>query len=523
MSKTPFKKKLLTRFLNDQQHEYLIQKQDIENAVFEQAQSAKQTKHLSTNIQTHQHGSTVDTKGKASHIKHFNYTDQQRQKLIKQYTKQQREDPTVSSLKIVQRITQDLKPLFPSTETPIAPPANLYPALQANHTDTQLLNPFAPSALSITLKNLAIPDFSLSKSLTQNEIILKNEITTQVKLLKYYQKSTTPHSTKILQLLDKILLLKQLQDTLPSFHSDKKTLKTEYINLTKVTLSPASQSQHKSRTPMPDFTPFLQKSLTRSSQHSDKRLCYNPPTQPQPSLHSTCPMQHNQYQTLVDSQPFISQIIHLPDRSRWQTLPKQLHSHSCIPNFSHTQRHKLKPIFRSTIGPTTFIPNMLFHHLKPGEELQWAYATKSTLDKFPFIDTKLKLIAIKYYLLRHPAAKQAAAAQLLQAIQDPLHDPLNEFFTWLFHSYSLSKQELNTNLRKAIEQQKFDWSINPAIALQNAIAKVHMSLNEINNNEIFRETLQEALKVKLHPHYHLVVDTPILHLPENFDTSGKTL
>jgi len=73
----------------------------------------------------------------------------------------------------------------------------------------------------------------------------------------------------------------------------------------------------------------------------------------------------------------------------------------------------------------------------------------------------------------------------LQAIQDPLHDPLNGFFTWLFHSYSLSKQQLNTNLRKAIEQQKFDRSINPAIDLQNAIAKVHMSLDEINNNEIF--------------------------------------
>ena len=173
MSKTPFKKKLLTRFLNDQQHEYLIQKQDIENAVFEQAQSAKQTKHLSTNIQTHQHGSTVDTKGKASHIKHFNYTDQQRQKLIKQYTKQQREDPTVSSLKIVQRITQDSKPLSPSTETLIAPSANLYPALQANHTDTQLLNPFAPSALSRTLQNLAIPGFFLPNSLSRNKIALK--------------------------------------------------------------------------------------------------------------------------------------------------------------------------------------------------------------------------------------------------------------------------------------------------------------------------------------------------------------
>jgi len=369
MSKTPFKKKLLIRFLNDQQHEHLIQKQDIENAVIEQAQSATQIENLATNIQPHQRKSTVDTNGPASHIKHVKHTNQQRQKLTRQYRKQQYKNPTLSSLMIGPTIVQASKTASPSTEMTITP-ANLYPALQTNHLDIQLLNPFAPSALSITLQNLAIPDFSFSKSLSQNEIILKNEITTQEKLPNYYQKSTTPHSTKTLQLLDKILLLKQLQDTLPSFYIDEKTLKTEYINLTKVTLSPASQSQQKSRTPMPDFTPFSKKSLSRSSPHSDKRLGYNPPTQPQPSLHSTCPMQYNQYQTLVDSQHYISHIIHLPDKSLLQTLPKQLYFHSCIPNSSHTHRHKLKPIFHSKIVPTTFIPNKLFHHLKPGEELQ---------------------------------------------------------------------------------------------------------------------------------------------------------
>ena len=85
------------------------------------------------------------------------------------------------------------------------------------------------------------------------------------------------------------------------------------------------------------------------------------------------------------------------------------------------------------------MPNKLFHHLKPGEELQWAYATKSTLDKFPFIDTKLKLIAIKHYLLQHPAAKQAATENLLQAIQTSSYDPLQEFLpgcsTHILHKY----------------------------------------------------------------------------------------
>ena len=96
--------------------------------------------------------------------------------MIRQYRKQQREDPTVLSLKVVQRITQDLKPLSPSTETPIAPSANLYPVLQANHTDTQLLNPFAPSALSRTLQNLAILYFFLPNSLSWNKIAQNNRL-----------------------------------------------------------------------------------------------------------------------------------------------------------------------------------------------------------------------------------------------------------------------------------------------------------------------------------------------------------
>jgi len=53
MSKTPFKKKLQKRFLNDQQHEQQSKKQDIEKIVIEQGQSAKQIKLLATNIRPH--------------------------------------------------------------------------------------------------------------------------------------------------------------------------------------------------------------------------------------------------------------------------------------------------------------------------------------------------------------------------------------------------------------------------------------------------------------------------------------
>ena len=490
MSKTTSKKKFLNRIFKDKQHEEQITKQDIEKIVIDQAQSAKQIKYLAAKIQQNQHKATVGTKDLASHMKHFNYTDKKRQRMTNQYRKQQSKDPTASSLNTVQTITQDLKPLSPSTETPITSSANLYPALQANHTDTQLLNPFAPSALNRTLQNLAIPDFSLPNSLSWNKIALKNEITTQEKIIDYYQKRTTPNSTKISQLLHKILVLKQLQDTLPSFYLDENTLKSDYIDMTKTTLSPALHSQSTSRAPTPDFSLFTTTSTTNnspcskrsqssSSPHQDKRPFHNPPTMTQPNLRA--------------------------------------------PNALQLPPINPPSIFYPEENQTSFIPKMLLSPLDLGDEIQWARLTQATLEEFPYIPPKLKLIALTRHLARHPAAKQAAAAQLLQTIQDPLYDPLNGFFTWLFHSYSLSRQELNTNLQKAIEQQKFDWSINPAIDLQKAIAKVHMSLDEINKNEIFRETLQDALKVKLHPHYHLIADTPIPKLPQKLRFIWKNI
>jgi len=82
-------------------------------------------------------------------------------------------------------------------------------------------------------------------------------------------------------------------------------------------------------------------------------------------------------------------------------------------------------IFYPEANQTRFIPKMLLNPLDLGDEIQWARLTQATLEEFPYIAPKLKLKVLTQYLARHPAAKQAAAAQLLQAIQDPLHDPLN--------------------------------------------------------------------------------------------------
>ena len=169
------------------------------------------------------------------------------------------------------------------------------------------------------------------------------------------------------------------------------------------------------------------------------------------------------------------------------------------------------------------LPQDLLFSLQPGNEIQWAQITLATLEEFPFINDKLKLTSLMHQMTNHNTAHQAASAQLLQAIQDPTHNPLNAFFKWLNHSYSLTKQQQNTRLRKAINEQKFDWRNNPAIDLQNAITQPHMSLPEINDNEIFRETLRDALKHKLQPHYHLIADSNLTDLPDKLRHIWKNI
>jgi len=269
MTEKTSEKKLLKRIFKSKEHDDPATAHDIEKIVIEQNQSAKQIKKLADDIQQNQHKAAVGTNDLVSHIKHFKHTEKKRQKLTNQYIKQQREDPTLSPLKIVQTVNQELDPLPPYTETPSAPSANLYPELQANHTEIQTIDPFAPSTLCKTLKSLAIPDFSLDEPLSRNELALQNEVTTQTQLLNYYNKLSTPLPDKIANLLEKIQLLNQLQDRLSTFYSDENTLKPPYKNLAKITLSSASQSHTTSRAPSPftprNYTPLYTSKLTTHS------------------------------------------------------------------------------------------------------------------------------------------------------------------------------------------------------------------------------------------------------------------
>jgi len=170
--------------------------------------------------------------------------------------------------------------------------------------------------------------------------------------------------------------------------------------------------------------------------------------------------------------------------------------------------------FSTDVQNIRTLPKDLLFSLQPGNEIQWAQITLATLEEFPFINDKLKLNSLMHQMTNHNIAYKAASAQILQAIQDPTHNPLHAFFNWLKQSYSLTKQEQNTRLRKAINEQKIDWCNKPAIDLQNAITQAHTNQAEINDNEIFSDTLRDALKHKLQPYYYLIADSNITDLPD---------
>jgi len=273
MTEKSSEKKLLRRIFKTKEQDEPTTAHDIEKIVIAQNQSAKQIKKIADDIQQNQHKAAVGTNDLVSHIKHFKHTEKKRQKLTNQYIKQQREDPTLSPLKIVQTVNQETAPLPPYTETPSAPSANLYPELQANHTEIQAIDPFAPSTLYKTLRSLAILDFSLDEPLQRNQVALQNELTSQTQLLNYYQKVTTPLPEKIANLLEKIQLLNQLQDRLPSFYEDDTTLKTAYRHLIRTAPSSASQSQQTSRAPTPctpEHSQFTRGSTTHNTPESQK-------------------------------------------------------------------------------------------------------------------------------------------------------------------------------------------------------------------------------------------------------------
>jgi len=651
---TTFIKKL---FKNKEPKE-LTKADDIEQVVLQQHKSAKQIKKLTDDIQHNQHKAAVGTSDLISQLKHLENIEKKRQKLTQQYIKQQREDPTLSPLKIVQVITKDQDTLPPYSEPAELPTAPSPPDLAQIQTILSLpTQPFAASHLQDTLRQLNIPDFDLQETLTRNDISLQNEIEQLNQQLEQQKQHNSPHPQPIDEILQKIQLLRQLKDLLPNIYKNDTSLQSPYRRDLLSGLSSQSHSHHSSPTRSPSLkqseeytesrnknpdqaTPYsgfydtpLQNILTQLDQlnvdtkqghehwefqlnrlqnklvheytevqtnkeeenkktmqqftYLDKllhkiQILFGEISLSQILAYKRIPQEvwqpahlfgikhtdtkENNISAIEKYHAFITQICHCldkphdaPFRTHYRTQFDYLTQlKKCINTVEHedsagfsihsrtdtispqkdparlklsftpqtplsTHPPRPRPTFYTEVNHSRYLPKDLLSGLEPGQEIQWARITQATLDEFPNIEAKLKLKSLMHQLTRHLAAKQAASAQLLQTIQDPEHNPLKAFFHWIEQSFGLTPQEQNTQLRIAIEKQKFDWTSNPAIDLQNAISQVHMSLPEINNNEIFRETVKDALKYKLQPYYHLVADTPITALPERLRFIWKNI
>ena len=636
--------------------------EDIQQVVKQEQNTTKHIKELADHIQHSQHKAAVGAHDLVSQLKHLKRIEKQRQKLTNDYIKQQRTDPSLSPLKIVQTITQDTDSLPPYSETATTPTAPIYPEIHQVHNISAISDdPFTADNLENTIKELAIPSFDPSQPLDLNRNALETEVkrVRSVLITQAYDEHTDLIQLRNMQKQSE--LLTQLLSLLPSLYATN-TIFNKFCRLQTNTRKPVTpprnlvsplpttppsptspfsnyhdRPQHSNQSDM--TTPFSQHTRTPKNLLMDKLQLYKLNTKDSPE---TWEYQLNKLQDDIVSEyamltsddaatkqslllkfsnistiikqihslyqhKSLSQLNQLPhdssdiwsaahlfdvtssktqaesrsilgrhiqrlstilkkieqhaDSSLYQHVntklqylnklqlhlshavrshsegfePSQLAADPASPNFlqpptqpiattSHNTRPTLpKPVFYPEVNNTRSIPKDLLSILDSGDEIQWARLTQATLEEFPNIDEKLKLKALTRQLTQHPAAKQAAMAQLLQSIQDPTHNPLQGFFTWIFQSYRLTPQEQNAKLRQAIEQQKFDWTTNPAIDLQTAISQVHMTLSEINNNEIFRDTLKDALKFKLQPHYHLVADTPIPDLPERLRFIWKNI
>jgi len=636
--------------------------EDIQQVVKQEQNTTKHIKELADHIQHSQHKAAVGAHDLVSQLKHLKRIEKQRQKLTNDYIKQQRTDPSLSPLKIVQTITQDTDSLPPYSEPTTTPTAPIYPEIYQAHNISAISDdPFTADNLENTIKELAIPSFDPSQPLDVNRNALETEVKRiRAKLISQSFDKLTD-SSQLAWTQKHSDLLHELFVRLPTLYTTNTIFNPTYQrqNNTRIPItpprnlvSPLPTAPLSSTNPFSNYhdrtqpsnqsdmaTPFLRHAMTPRSLLMDKLQLYNINTKDSPETweYHLNNLQDNivsEYATLTSEDAAkkqslllkfsnisailqqihslyqhksLSQLSHLPHDSsdiwsaahlfdvtssktsienrsiisqhiqRLSTILKKIDQHRdsnlyqhvdtilqylnklqlhlshktrsrsegfepsqppmdpVSPNFlqpptqpiaiasPNTRPPLPKPIFYPEVNNTRSIPKDLLSNLDPGDEIQWARLTQATLDEFPNIDEKLKLKALTRQLTQHPAAKQAAMAQLLQSIQDPAHNPLQGFFTWIFQSYRLTPQEQNAKLRQAIEQQKFDWTTNPAIDLQTAISQVHMTLSEINKNEIFRDTLKNALKFKLQPHYHLVADTPIPDLPERLRFIWKNI
>jgi len=89
---------------------------DIKKVVQEQDFSATQIKEIANDVKHKQHRAAADTNDFISKSKYLKHMEKKRQKMTTPYIRSQSSDPTPSTLKAVQTVTQNMDTLSPNTE-----------------------------------------------------------------------------------------------------------------------------------------------------------------------------------------------------------------------------------------------------------------------------------------------------------------------------------------------------------------------------------------------------------------------
>jgi len=250
------------------------------------------------------------------------------------------------------------------------------------------------------------------------------------------RRALTQKFANLTQLLDEIhqrfgeINLRQLIETT----HDPTTLWTNahLFGITESTMTAVSTHQLQSS------KQFVQSILQQLSPEKDNKfytqyqqdLCYLE------KLHSKIELQVSE-KSAGFSTPTLQAATTSPQIAPPMTTPFQAH------NRVSDDTSNRQPPFQTNVNFSRSIPKYLLSQLDQGSEIQWSQITQATLAEFPHIDDKLKLKSRMHQMTQHKTARQTAAAQLLQAIREPTHNPLQAFFTWLQQSYGLTKQEKN--------------------------------------------------------------------------------
>jgi len=146
--------------------------------------------------------------------------EKKRQKMTNEYIRSQRTDPTLSPLKMVQTVVQEMHELPPYSNDNPQPTAPLYHDLHSVHHTTSLADdPLHIRNIDHTLQELQIPGFSPDKPLQHNQQKLEIEIDQTQKNLQFFQGMTVKQPELIKHHQKRLNLLRDLQNKLPQFYA----------------------------------------------------------------------------------------------------------------------------------------------------------------------------------------------------------------------------------------------------------------------------------------------------------------